>query len=550
MLGTSVSDKSPLECLLYEEGNPQPIARDNKSLDPSSNLANFELKWTPTGNAPASAPSGGAGPASKADVRKLRLEVTPIEGEAVLEDNKLGLRILVNEPRVRVLYVEGTMRPEYKDLKRVLEMDPNLQAIEMVQVQPRRFWAQGAIGKAHLMGLPATDSDFGLFDVIILGDLDSTYFTHSQIDKLVAFVNRGGGLLMIGGHNSFGPGGFGATRLQEVIPVEMGGRAMPQEFTPFLPQLTAEGEGHSIFEGIKDYFPGTHNRKPDTTNLVTLPDLLGCVTVGKAKPAATVLAVHPTRATRDSGPLVVLAVQSVGSGRCAAFTADTTWQWNRNDRIRQLGKDSPYQRFWGQMIRYLANVSTKSRNAGTQTFLRMDRQYMLSGQSVDIKARVQDDRQPPKPVSVQCTIIHEDPAVANKTVTLSPTQEDKVFSATWRPEKPGNYRIKLAVADASSKDTLGIDELPMTVAQHQAEMDRLARDQGMLDEISRQSNGRSRDIMQLPQLIDELIHRQELLPGAASGSYDLKLYNFPLLFILFVALMTTEWLLRRSWQLH
>ena len=91
----------------------------------------------------------------------------------------------------------------------------------------------------------------------------STYFSTSQLQKLAAFVNRGGGLLMLGGHNSFGPGGFGGTKLAEVLPVKMGSRAMPQEFTPFLPQLTASGLGHPIFEGITDYFFGPNNRKPD-----------------------------------------------------------------------------------------------------------------------------------------------------------------------------------------------------------------------------------------------------------------------------------------------
>jgi len=108
------------------------------------------------------------------------------------------------------------------------------------------------------------------------------------------------------------------------------------------------------------------------------------------------LEVHTARprvvARALDGAAGLLAVQNFGGGRSAAFTADTTWQWNRNERIHALGKDSPYQRFWGQMVRYLANVSTKSRNAGTQVLLRTDRRYMQAGATLALQARVQGDR--------------------------------------------------------------------------------------------------------------------------------------------------------------
>jgi uncharacterized membrane protein len=550
--GTSIG-QVPIECQLFEEGNDQPIARDNKTLDAATGLTTFELKWTPT-SAPgaASAPAGSAAQgASKTELRKLRVAVTPQEGESTLEDNEASLHVLVIEPRVRVLYVEGTMRPEYKDLRRALEMDPNLQFIGMVQVQPRRFWAQGSIGDITLHGLPATDADFALFDVIILGDLDRTYFSNGQLQKLADFVNRGGGLMMLGGHNSFGPGGFQGTKLEEVLPVTVGGRSMPQEFTAFLPQLTAAGVAHPIFDGITDYFSGPNNRKPDP-KLLPLPDLLGCVSVVSAKPAASVLAVHPTR-RNEAGPLIVLAVQNFGGGRSAAFTADTTWQWNRNERIHALGKDSPYQRFWGQMIRYLANVSTKSRNAGTQVLLRTDRRYMQAGAMLSLQARVQDERPGAgeKPVNVQCMMINEDPKIPNQEVSLTANREDKLFGGTWVAQKPGKYRIKLLVTDPHSPEVpLGTDELTLVVAEHQAELDRLARDTDTLQQIARDSSGRYADITRLPELFDEIVHRQQVREGLGPQARDMKLYNFTALFLAFAALLTCEWMLRRNWQLH
>ena len=271
----------------------------------------------------------------------------------------------------------------------------------------------------------------------------------------------------------------------------------------------------------------------------------------EANPAASVLAVHPTR-RNEAGPLVVLAVQNFGGGRSAAFTADTTWQWNHNEKIRAMGKDNPYLRFWGQMIRYLANVTTKSRNAGTQALLRTDRQYMQSGGTLALQARVEDDRPEAgeKPINVQCMIIHEDPKIANVVVPMTVGPDPKIYNATWVAQKPGKYRLKLMVTDPHSPEVpLGTDELPLIVGEHQVEMDRLARDQDTLKLIAGDS-GRYADITRLPELIDEIVRRWQVLEGQAPTASEMKLYNFTALFLAFAALLTCEWMLRRNWQLH
>ena len=49
----------------------------------------------------------------------------------------------------------------------------------------------------------------------------------------------------------------------------------------------------------------------------------------------------------------MLAVQPVGKGRAAVFTSDTTRNWQQVPRA--MDQESPFARFWGQMIRWLAN---------------------------------------------------------------------------------------------------------------------------------------------------------------------------------------------------
>ncbi len=520
-----------VELHLLEEGG-EPVATVHLRAGGNIETKTCELSWTPR------EPTSGDGDAASTAIRKLRIVVQPVPGEHVVEDNRGELHVLITQPRIRVLYVEGTMRSEYRFLKRSLDPDPNVQFMSLVRVEKNRFSAYGSIGGRKLLRLPTTDEDFRMFDVLILGDLDRSFLTLDQMAGIRRFVNDGGGLVMIGGHNSFGPGGYGGTDIEKLLPVVVGGRTQPQEMTQFLPKFTAAGETHPILDGLADYFPGPDGRKPKA-GLPVLPDLRGCVTVVRAKPGAAVLAVHPAR-RNEVGPLIVLAAQRFGAGRSCAFTADTTWRWTST---------SPYRRFWGQMIRWLAGVETKTRKAGSSVLLRTDRPSVKVGGAVRILAMVRDRTGRPCDLArVTCTAEPKDGKP--RSLELQPTTGGGagMFESEFRPAVEGRYRLKVRAADAEGR-LLGTDELPLYVAPHSAETDNLARDETLLRTIADDSGGRYADLSDLHDMLDEVISRHRALaPKARAKSY--RLFHFTGLFLLFVAILSGEWLLRRSWHLH
>lgn len=528
----------PVQVRLLEEGG-QPLSQQVVS---GANQAPQEVtfRWTPRET--SSQPAGGA---EAGNVRKLRLLVEPQAGEAVADDNEAEVHVLLTQPRLRVVYVEGTIRPEYRSLKRYLETDPNVEFMGLVRATGNTFWAQGSIAGRKFASLPTTDEDFKLFDVLILGDLDRTFLTDQQMDRIRKFVNDGGGLLMLGGHNSFGPGGYGDTAIEQVLPVTVGNRQQPQEATAFLPQLTAGGVAHPVLEGITGYFPGPDGQRP-REDLPKLPELLGCVTVASAKPGATVLAVHPTR-KNEAGPLPVLVVQQFGAGKSAAFTADTTRLWDVP--MRAAGAESPYQRFWGQMIRFLAGVEAKVRKTSPAVVLRMESNYAQVGDSVKLVARVQDARgQAPASAQVTVTIVDADQAGRKEEIPLSSNGRG-LFEGLYRPAKEGKYTL-IATAVDGDKQPLGSDQLPLRVDQHLLEMDRLARNDASLKLIAEKSGGMFADLSGLPDLVDRIVERQKTHVVAAPPTRNVLLYNFTFLFIVFVAFLTGEWICRRKWQLH
>jgi len=501
--------------------------------DANAKTLTVQLRWTP-----GEPPEG----LSEADIRKLTVAIDPNVAEATGDDNAAELHVLATEPSIRVLYVE-TARPEFKWLHRVLAKDPNVKLASLVRYQARKFRPVDKIAGHPLTDLPRTDKDLAFFDAMILGDLDRTFMTSEQMEAIRRFVADGKGLLAIGGRNALGPGGYGGTPVETALPVFCGSRLQEQETRHFVPQLTAAGETSPIFAGIGRFFH-TPSRKADPR----MPQLYGCVTVPRAKSGATVLAIHPTRRNADGTILVVLAVHRYGKGRAATFTADTTWRWHR---LSAAGGDGPYHRFWGQMVRWLAGIDKVEKKRGASVLARVGKTHVRQGEDVKVTAFVRGaDGQPAAGAVVAASLAGSDGAEP-VTVPGQAAEEPGLYHATIPARDAGAYTLTITARDAKGRP-LGRDSLPLRVAAHSGETDRLARDARTLQDIAGKTRGRYADLAGLPDVVDEIIrtHRRRLAPSAATVEYGVDSRTFPFLFILFVGLLTAEWLIRRNWQLQ
>ena len=69
-------------------------------------------------------------------------------------------------------------------------------------------------------GLPRTLSELQKFDCVVLSNIPATIMSLQQMEILRTYVeDLGGGLVMIGGDQSFGLGGYYKTTLEEILPV-------------------------------------------------------------------------------------------------------------------------------------------------------------------------------------------------------------------------------------------------------------------------------------------------------------------------------------------
>jgi uncharacterized membrane protein len=208
-----------------------------------------------------------------------------------------------------------------------LNGDPNISV--------KRMW-----GDAISKNFPNSVDDLSKFNVIILSDVGSdTLFQSEELArgtrvpnrlKLIReFVQRGGGLVMIGGYSSFG--GFLGIARYHGTPVEEA-----------LPVSIKDGDDRvEVPEGFSMTFSKTNH--PVLSNLDRKEDhyFLGYNRV-HAKDGTTVLADYM------EDPIAV--VGTFGKGRTMAFASDCDLHWGGS-----FVKSQNYPKFWRQSIKWLSN---------------------------------------------------------------------------------------------------------------------------------------------------------------------------------------------------
>lgn len=455
-------------------------------------------------------------------------------GEKIVENNKRSAVAMVVEPGIRVLYIEGTLRGEYGALvDRFLSKDPDLQFCALIQTRKNFFLQRTNIPDFKLAGIPKDAETLARFDVFIFGDLDSSYIKPEEQELIVKRVEEGGGFVMLGGYHSLGPGGYDGTPIGNILPVALGPRDVGQVDEGFLPVLTPEAAVHPIFANIGAFFP-TRNAGPKEAGL---PALDGCTRVLAAKPAALVLATHPVAGTA----MPVFAVQTVGKGRTAIFTGDTTRKWQQGPRA--LDQESPFLRFWGQTVRWLAGRSKQLEHEASVTAT-ADKGYYEPEEPVKIEAVVRDQQgEGTNDARVVADIAGPGGRPEKLTLANQPGSPGH-YAGSFEPKEPGQYEVvvRATVGDAS----LEAEKIRVEVGRPNLEFEKLDLDEKLLQRVAADSGGRYVHISTADHLVDQLDKTQR----RKRQDIERDLYWPPGFWMLFVGVLTIEWVLRKRWQLR
>ncbi len=303
--------------------------------------------------------------------------------EATLDNNQIVVRVDAPRGPYRVLYVSGRPNWELKFLRRAVQRDEEVQLVSLVRIAKReaKFDFRGHKGESTnplfrgfdpedqeqterydqpvLLrvgvdsadelrdGFPKQADELFKYDAVILDDLEAEFFTGDQLALLHKFVSgRGGGLLLLGGAESFVEGGYPKTPLAELAPIYL--RAATDDGAYFDPgeaiyrlDLTREGW---LQPWVR--LRGTEDEERD--RLAAMPAFAVRNAVGAPKPGATVLLTALDQGQRRTPALVA---QRFGRGRTAALLIGDLWRWTTRRTDPKQHEDFEYQ--WVQLVRWL-----------------------------------------------------------------------------------------------------------------------------------------------------------------------------------------------------
>jgi hypothetical protein len=525
---------------LYEKGKPEKLAEQVVPVDPQGKPVKVRLVHKPKEEGDK--------------VYELRVPVQ--EDETNAENNVVQRAVHVRKAKlIKVLYVEGEARWEFRYVKTLLERESRRVEgnksidLKVLLLDAEPDWA--VQDRSALTEFPSR-AELNGFDVVILGDVDPRPSEKmpkmtEHLQDLADFVKqRGGGLLMIAGPQ-YAPHAFRGTPLEDVLPIDVLGEHQPPEpagglAEPYRPELTPVGRLHPIFrfspdekenaeiwDGLKGFFWWSEGYQP--------------------KRAAEVLATHPRlrRAAGNGAPAPAeaagleghpLAVQQfIGSGRSLFFGFDETWRWRwREDELR-------FNQFWVQTVRYLA----RSRTGRVELHLDKQAPYRR-GEPIRVTVRFPDDA-PPPPADTEVKVVVErrplkgagPPADAEvQTLQLAKVEGSRsTFEGLLTRTPEGQYQFWLSAPAVTGARPRAEGK----VLAPPGEMEVLRMNQADMERAAEETHGRFYTLADADRLIGDLP------PGTrvtlSSSAPPLTVWNHVLLFALALGFLTLEWVLRK-----
>jgi len=451
-------------------------------------------------------------------------------GEMVRDNNEQDVLIVVQDRKDKVLYVEGSPSDRVGFLRsHAIDADPNLILGVFQRLAENKFIRLGFENGAEELagGFPTTREELFQYKALIVGSFEADFFTVDQRQMMHDFVSqRGGGFLMLGGRAAFGEGGWADTPVAEILPFELE--------PPF---ASAEAPYNEDLGIMPTLFGRTHpvTQMADSTEMSlrhweTLPPLHVLNRVGAPKPGAvTVLEGTPLDGLGD--PQAVLAYQRFGRGKALAFTPVNPWYWQMAFEIPL--EDQTHETFFQQLFRWLVNDVPGQLSASTV----VDR--FAPGSPVTLNATVLDETYI-EVNNAAVTAIVTAPSGDTRALELDWTIDaDGEYAATFIPTEEGFHSI--AVEAARAGEPLGADTTHFDVAELSSEAFAAERRTSMLERLAEETGGR----WYTPQTLASLPEDLRFSEGGTTVLEVKDLWDMPLIFLLMLGFIGTEWSYRK-----
>lgn len=470
----------------------------------------------------------------------IEASVEPDPDELTAENNRVTQPISVIEERIRVLYLEGMPRWEYRFLKNALIRDRQMETQVLLLSADAGYHQEHTDGLTPLSGMPSAE-ELLRYHVIVLGDVNpeardrggAPIFTQERLEAIRTLVkDRGGGLFMISGEQ-YAPRAFKGTPIADILPVVIddAGPARREFTREFRPKLTREGYQSRLLR-LEDN--EEENRRLWDTSL---RGLYWYAQVEQAKPQGHVLAYHPTdRNAHGEYPLLVW--HRYGAGTAFWSGIDETWRWRA-----EVGDKYPYK-FYGQVIRFL---SLQSFTRAKRFFVTTDKTEYAVGEEVLVRAEIRS-RPGEAPVgSADATqeVLLDQPSGARQTLVLKGLEgEPGKFEGVFKPVQTGPYKLTIDPKEHGSQEEVASRQFQVKLPELEMQDPRM--DQETLERVAQASGGQFLRLDGLGEIPGKIEPLQE---SRSVGRTQTDLWDQPWVFLLFVGVLIVEWLGRKAARL-
>ncbi len=453
----------------------------------------------------------------------LSLELEALDEEVSTVNNLHERSVTFLEQKVKVLYVEGAPRWEYRYLRTVLMRDERLDVkFLMTQGDPDL----ATYSPEYIAEFPAVGQSTLDFDMVILGDVPASYFETSQMEWMVQQVSRlGASLLMLGG-SSHSPQSYVGTPLEPLLPINVEGSSWVPVTDDVVASPTDEGlAGQIALLGVE----ADQARKlwAQISPLYDAPPV-------SARPGANVL-VTLGRKRVDGLPYPLVAWQRYGSGKSMFVGTELLW------RLRKTVGRRYHESFWSTSIQFMA--LSRLLGGNERITLEADRNRYPVGDSFRLHADVLNDYLEPVEADSYTIVVKkvDDDEFEPVELTLRPAQGTPGFyQGFYLPPSVGEYGITALGDDEEQANTL-----TMSVYEESLEMRRPEARIDTAEQIARQSSGAVVSLDQLASLPEKIEQQRPRYQRELS----IRLWDHPALYILLLLATCWEWWLRRRLRL-
>ena len=494
-----------------------------------------------------------------------RVHVAPRSGgdEATEANNARLVAVDRGGGPYRVLYVTGRPNWEFKFLQRALYDDDQITLIGLLRIARREpkfnFLSRagertnplyrgfdpastqevaeydkpvlvraGKLEEGELKnGFPLSADELYKYHAIVLDDVESEFFTQDQMHLVKDFVRqRGGGLLMLGGQESFKNGEYDRTPIGDLLPVYADDVPPVPAGARYRLALTREG-------WLEPWVRLRPEEDAERKRLAAMPAFQTINLIRGIKPGATVLARVALDASDEAVPALV--EQRFGHGRVGALLIGDLWRWG----LRRAADDqeNDLEKAWRQTVRWLVADVPQRVEVATSS---QDSQADSASGTVVLTVTVRDPTYAPLDnAAVAVKVTDPDGKVVELTAEPSASEPGR-YQTTYVARQDGAYRAQVT-ATAPDGSEVGQRETGWTSEPAAEEFATLRPNRELLEQLAGGTGGETIE----PSKLDDLIASLPTRGAQITEPFIQPLWHQSWVFLLAIICLTAEWGLRR-----